>query len=118
MTSYKQTQAKPQDTVESAAPHPAKQEVFDLGPEASFVNRLPARISLRNISYYLVRGKAGSYQLLSTVCPHQGGEVVNVGSCFECPQHGWRFEHATGKSINAPNQRLSSIAVTALGAPV
>ena len=84
-------------------------QAVDLGPE-TFFTKLPARISLGTRSYYLVHKEAG-YQLLSTVCPHQGGEVVNVGVCFECPHHGWRFEHATGKGKNNPGQ-LSSVPVT------
>ncbi len=83
--------------------------LVDIGPEASFT-QLPGRISLGERSYYLVRGEAG-YQLLSTVCPHQGGEVVDVSSCFQCPQHGWRFEHATGKGLNNTGE-LSSLSVT------
>ena len=76
--------------------------------KASFAE-LPARIRLGNSSYYLIHGEAG-YQLFSTVCPHQGGEVANVGSCFEFPQHGWSFEHPTGKGINN-TARLSSFPV-------
>ncbi|MGH7380676.1 MAG: MBL fold metallo-hydrolase [Candidatus Methylomirabilales bacterium] len=86
-----------------------KNKPVDLGAETSFTE-LPTRIFLGNRPHYLVCGETG-YQLLSTVCPHQGGEVANVGSYFECSQHGWRFEHATGKGINNTG-KLSSVPVT------
>src|SRR5436190_11520970 len=97
-------------TIRPAAPgtHAAvAAEVVDLGPEASYTE-LPALITLANRSYYLIRspdegdahnegarpggGAGGGYRLVSTACPHQGGTIVDVGACFECPQHGWRFD--------------------------
>ena len=48
----------------------------DLGLERSFT-RSPARISVGNAPYYLVLDK-GDYQLLSAVCPHQGGTVAEA----------------------------------------
>jgi CMP-N-acetylneuraminate monooxygenase len=82
---------------------------MDLGPEASF-SKLPALISLGGESYYLVRGKKG-YQLLSTFCPHQGGEVEDQGTFFQCPQHSWRFEHTEGLCVNGPNARMIAFPV-------
>lgn len=83
---------------------------MDLGLETSF-NKFPVPISLGRFSYFLVRNKKG-YQLLSTVCPHQGGEVLDWGTCFMCPDHGWRFDFTDGECINGPNARLSAIPVT------
>lgn len=83
---------------------------MDLGPEASFT-RFPVPISVGDLFYFLVRNKRG-YLLLSSVCPHQGGEVVHWGSCFMCPDHGWRFELDEGECINGPNARLTAFAVT------
>jgi CMP-N-acetylneuraminate monooxygenase len=85
------------------------QNAVDLGPVTAFTE-WPTRISLGSKSYYVVRGEAG-WQLLSTICPHQGGEVVKVGPCLACPQHGWTFEQSTGKGINNTGA-LSSIPVT------
>jgi CMP-N-acetylneuraminate monooxygenase len=93
----------------SASDAAPKSKAIDLGLETSFTE-LPARISLESKSFYLVRGEAG-YHLLSTVCPHQGGEVVNAAAHFECPQHGWCFEHTTGKGINNTRE-LSALPVT------
>jgi CMP-N-acetylneuraminate monooxygenase len=75
---------------------------------------LPARIATGSRTWFLVR-EADGYRLLSTVCPHQGGDVVDRGSCFECPLHGWRFDRQSGRCLNAPSKSLSSIAVTLEG---
>jgi len=83
---------------------------MDLGPETSFL-KFPAPVYVGNDSYFLVRGKRG-YLLLSTICPHQGGEVVHWDSCFMCPDHGWRFELAEGECINGPNARMTAFSVT------
>ena len=45
---------------------------MDLGPEGSF-KKFPTEIRVSGESYFLVRSKKG-YQLLSSVCPHHGGE--------------------------------------------
>ena len=82
----------------------------DLGPESSF-DKFPAQIELDGEPYYLVRGRKG-YQLLSTVCPHQGGEVVDWGSVFLCNDHGWRFEKTEGECINGPYSRMLGFSVT------
>ena len=83
---------------------------MDLGPESAFT-KFPAAISLEGQSYYLVHGKKG-YLLLSAVCPHYGGPVVDWGSVFMCPDHGWRFEQSEGVCINGPNARMLSFPVT------
>lgn len=83
---------------------------MDLGPEASFT-KFPAPIFVGESSYYLVRG-TGGYKLLSTYCPHSGGEVTLWGTFFYCPDHGWRFELTDGECINGPRARLDSIPVT------
>jgi len=100
-------------------------EVVDLGPESSYTE-LPAAITVANRSYYLIRAANGEavrngtiarhdegvgYRLVSTACPHQGGTVADAGDCFECPQHGWRFDRTSGQCLNVPNQRLSSFPV-------
>lgn len=83
---------------------------MDLGPEASFT-KFPVPVSVGDLSYFLVRNKQG-YLLLSSICPHQWGEVVHWGSCFMCPDHGWRFELTEGECINGPNARLTATPVT------
>ena len=83
---------------------------MELGLESSFT-KFPVSISLDDESYYLVKGKKG-YLLLSTVCPHQGGNVSNQGAAFMCPDHGWRFEHTQGECVNGPRARMLSFPVT------
>ncbi|MCI0437542.1 MAG: Rieske 2Fe-2S domain-containing protein [Chloroflexi bacterium] len=80
-----------------------------LGLESEFKG-LPARVSIGWRSFYLVRNHSG-YELLSTTCPHMGGEVTDTGACFECPNHGWQFDHDTGQCLNAPRARLASFPV-------
>jgi nitrite reductase/ring-hydroxylating ferredoxin subunit len=83
---------------------------MDLGLEASFT-KFPASIKLGGSSYFLVRNRKG-YQLLSTICPHSWGEIVEWGSCFMCPNHGWRFDINDGECVNGPNARMDSAPVT------
>ena len=50
---------------------------FDLGLESDYI-KLPAPVTVRDWSYFLVRNRKGVYQLLSNVCPHQAEEVVDL----------------------------------------
>src|SRR5947208_3309194 len=81
-----------------------------LGPADAFT-QLPAPITIGSRSFFLVRGETG-FQLLSTLCPHQGGAVFDEGTRFECPIHGWRFDRGSGRCLNAPSKALSASAVT------
>ena len=84
-------------------------EPTNLGPLEAFTE-LPAPITSGKQSYYLTRSGSG-YQLLSRVCPHQGGEVGDDGEAFTCPIHGWRFDRRTGRGLNNP-EALSAIPVS------
>src|SRR5262245_33312874 len=77
--------------------------IANLGP-------LPFELSVGGKDYFLVHNSEG-YSLLSRVCPHQGATVMDVGSCFECPHRGWRFDRDTGRGLNV-RQSLSEIPVT------
>ena len=83
---------------------------MDLGLETGF-EKFPAPVELGDYSFFLVKNKQG-YKLLSNICPHHGSEVVDWGTCFMCPDHGWRFEHEGGECVNGPNARMWSYAVT------
>lgn len=83
-----------------------RSEQVDLGLRDE-LGRLPCLVEVAGGSYYLVEDGAGGLSLLSTVCPHKGGEVEDVGTCFECPRHGWRFDRRSGRSLNAPSQGLA-----------
>lgn len=80
-----------------------------LGAIGEFAD-LPAKITQGARTFFLVRDNAG-YRLLSSVCPHQGGEVSDRGTSFECPLHGWRFDRVTGRCLNAPSKALSAVPV-------
>jgi CMP-N-acetylneuraminate monooxygenase len=82
---------------------------LDLGPISTFKS-LPTRIEIDGLAHYLIRDSNG-YRLLSSVCPHLGSEIVDVGDCFECPNHGWRFERDTGRCLTSPSERMASMPV-------
>jgi CMP-N-acetylneuraminate monooxygenase len=71
---------------------------------------LPATIVVGGRTFFLI-ADGPAFRLLSNVCPHQGGAVHDEGSRFECPLHGWRFDHATGRCLNAPSRSLSAVPV-------
>ena len=83
----------------------------DIGAESAFA-KLPAAVEIGDWSYFLAKSRKGVYQLLSTVCPHQMGEVVDWGGVFMCPDHGWRFEYSEGVCVNGPNSRMTAFPVT------
>ena len=83
----------------------------DLGEESSFTG-LPAPVKVGDASYFLTRGRDG-YKLLSTVCPHQGGEVMDEGDdLFVCDGHGWQYEKAEGTCVGQPDFRMKAFLVT------
>jgi nitrite reductase/ring-hydroxylating ferredoxin subunit len=97
--------------VMSSAEPTWKTKVVDLGPETSFA-KFPAPVSIGKEEYFLARGKDGAYRLLSAVCPHRWGRIVQWDTCFLCPDHGWRFEFNEGICINGPNARMYAVTVT------
>ncbi|PKB68765.1 MAG: hypothetical protein BZY81_00685 [SAR202 cluster bacterium Io17-Chloro-G4] len=83
----------------------------DLGEESSFAG-FPAAVKVGDASYFLVRGEDG-YKLLSTLCPHQGGEVMDEGDDeFVCDGHGWQYAKTDGTCINQPDFRMKAFLVT------
>jgi nitrite reductase/ring-hydroxylating ferredoxin subunit len=88
-----------------------KTKVVDLGPQTAFTT-FPTLVSIEKEEYFLARGKNGDYRLLSAVCPHRWGRIVQWDTCYMCPDHGWRFEFNEGICINGPNARMYAVAVT------
>ena len=85
----------------------------DLGDESSFTT-LPALVKVGDASYFLVRGLDG-YKLLSTVCPHQGGEIMDEGDdLFVCDGHGWQYEKSGGSCPDRPDFRMKAFLATVL----
>ena len=83
----------------------------DLGDESSFA-ALPAPVKVGDASYFLVRGRDG-YKLLSAVCPHQGGEIMDEGDdLFVCDGHGWQYEKGEGTCTTRADFRMKAFLVT------
>ena len=83
----------------------------DLGEESSFA-ALPAPVKVGDASYFLVRGRDG-YKLLSTICPHQGGEIMDEGDeLFVCDGHGWQYEKGEGICTTRSGFRMKAFLVT------
>ena len=83
----------------------------NLGTEVSF-EKLPAPVSVDQDEFFLTQDKAGAYHLLSTICPHSWGTVIDWDTSFMCPDHGWRFERGEGICINGPRSQMYSFTVT------
>jgi len=84
---------------------------IDLGEQSSF-KVFPAPVKVGDASYFLVHGLDG-YKLLSTLCPHQGGEVVDEGDdLFVCDGHSWQYDKTDGKCASRPDFRMKSFLVT------
>jgi CMP-N-acetylneuraminate monooxygenase len=89
--------------------------LVDLGPlgqpgsEDTCLAR-PEPVDLGGHRYFLVRDARGP-RLLSSVCPHQGGTVALTETCFECPQHGWRFDLQSGECLSGPSAHLTEVPV-------
>jgi nitrite reductase (NADH) small subunit len=44
------------------------------------------------------------FRAIDHACPHSGGPLADgivAESCVTCPLHGWRFDLATGRAVNA-----------------
>ena len=83
----------------------------DLGEESSYTV-FPAPVKVGDASYFLVRESDG-FKLLSTLCPHQGGEVMDEGGDqFVCDGHGWKYEKANGVCLERPDFRMKAFLVT------
>ena len=82
----------------------------ELGEEVSFT-KFPSPVKVGDASYFLVRSQDG-YRLLSTICPHQGGEIEDEGSEFVCDGHGWQYDIASGRCTNNPEFQLKTFLVT------
>ena len=89
----------------------SKKVRVDLGEESSFTV-FPTPVKVGDASYFLVRGQDG-YKLLSTVCPHQGGEIMDEGGDqFVCDGHGWQYEKGDGTCLTSPDFRMKVFLVT------
>ena len=89
----------------------SKKVRIDLGPESEFT-QLPKLIKVGSANYFLVKAGEG-YRMLSTLCPHQGGEVEDLGEdVFVCDTHGYEYEKGAGRCVNNPDLRMKVFLVT------
>ncbi len=89
----------------------SKKVRVDLGAEADFSD-LPKLVTVGTANYFLVQGGDG-YRLLSTMCPHQGGEIEDEGDEeFVCDGHGWQYNKEDGRCVNNPDFRMKVFLVT------
>ncbi|MEC0229021.1 MULTISPECIES: Rieske (2Fe-2S) protein [Paenibacillus] len=77
-----------------------------LGTKDQFTT-FPAEVHVQGRAYFLTEAD-GTYQLLSSVCPHSGYTIELENGELECPMHGWTFELHTGRCHNVPSARLAS----------
>lgn len=64
------------------------------------------------VSGAAVENNNGSYLALSLRCPHQGGQIAQLGSGFQCRVHGATFDH-TGSWIGGqPTSSMVRLNVT------
>lgn len=68
--------------------------------------KLPAKIELYGTKYFLVCTD-NEYKLLSSICPHQSGEIklLDDAQCFKCEVHHWTFD-LDGKSKNIKSMEM------------
>ena len=89
----------------------SKKVRVDLGEESSF-KTFPSPVKVGDAAYFLVQGKDG-YKLLSTLCPHQGGEVMDEGNDqFVCDGHGWQYSKVDGSCDGRADFRMKAFLVT------
>jgi CMP-N-acetylneuraminate monooxygenase len=95
---------------------------IDLGPTSQFGD-IPARIELEGKIFFLICDPVSpapgshnaNYQLLSNICPHMSGQILDKGDCFECPNHGWQFDRRNGQGLTVPGQRMRRFRVEQRG---
>ncbi len=82
----------------------------DLGEESSLPS-LPFPVEVGDAKFFLVKGSDG-YKLLSVICPHQAGEVLDEGEeVFTCDGHGWQFDKNDGVCVTQPHVRMRALLV-------
>jgi CMP-N-acetylneuraminate monooxygenase len=67
------------------------------------IKSFPHQVEISGSNYFIVKETDG-YYLVSSICPHQGGEII-YNNGFECKVHGWKFNNS-GECINVPSQKL------------
>jgi len=84
--------------------------MIDIGHTTEF-EQFPAEVTVAGRPYYLVRAE-DKYRLLSRICPHAGGYIIDAGEFFLCPIHYWRYAKGDGQCIYPPGARMAEIDVS------
>lgn len=80
----------------------------------------PALASVGGVAYVdasgnplaIVRVDANTFDVVSRICPHQGGTVSSNGNGFTCPNHGARFSDSGAWVGGQPTSSLTSYSST------
>ncbi|HEY2896505.1 MAG TPA: Rieske (2Fe-2S) protein [Gemmatimonadaceae bacterium] len=80
----------------------------------------PALASVGGVAYVdangnplaIVRVDANTFDVVSRICPHQGGTVSSNGNGFTCPNHGARFSDSGTWVGGQPTSNLTSYTST------
>ncbi len=73
------------------------------------------RVDAREIALYLLDG---TYYALKNFCPHEGDPLWRgriEDAAVVCPNHGWKFELATGKCVRHGDRDLRTFPVKVEG---
>lgn len=70
----------------------------------------PVTIEYNNKKYFLTQSSEG-YKLLSSTCPHMGGEIELIDDKFICPIHQWSFDKSSGECMNSKNKKMEEYEV-------
>jgi anthranilate 1,2-dioxygenase ferredoxin subunit len=75
-----------------------------LGDTKSFAS-YPCPVKIESETYFLTICDH-EYRLLSSVCPHAGGQVAIYQSKLVCPLHMWTFDTASGQCLMVHGAQL------------
>ena len=80
--------------------------------EKTILSEVPKLIHVGGRSWILAKDSDNKPVLYDAICPHQNGVVSNLKKKeWICPNHLWKFEPLSGKSITAPSKFLKPYAV-------
>ncbi len=74
-----------------------KMSLVQLG-DKSLITTFPHPVVIQGETYYLTICN-DEYRLLSSLCPHAGGQVVMYDDKLVCPLHMWTFDAASGQCL-------------------
>ena len=89
-------------------------EVARVGDVAEGKGKL-VRVDAREIALFL---HEGSYYAVKNFCPHEGDPMWRgriEDAAVVCPNHGWKFELATGKCVRHGDRDLRTFPVRVEG---